>query len=124
MPASPEPQPPKGISTNRTPERGNLIMNKLLTPVKEKSSITEKTQENGRIPGIETGLEIGHDQILSKYWELANLDPAATKGSITGQLKALDSLCEALVPAPIERHRDPMNRVPLPEIYRSAWMKS
>ena len=36
------------------------------------------------------------DQVLSKYWELANLRPEETKGSITGQLKALDSLCEEL----------------------------
>jgi hypothetical protein len=62
-------------------------------------------------------------QILEKYWELANLDPEVTKGNITGQLKALDSLCQGLdVVSPTEQQpnntRDKEN-----EIYRSAWMR-
>ena len=43
-----------------------------------------------------TGFKIDRDQILAKYWELANLTPEETKGNITGQLKALDALCEEL----------------------------
>jgi hypothetical protein len=56
-------------------------------------------------------------QILNLYWELANLDAEATKGNISGQLKALDSLCEQL--AIIEK---PAKQVPVQEIYRAAWM--
>ncbi len=63
------------------------------------------------------GLKIDRDQILAKYWELANLDPEDTKGNITGQLKALDTLCEELRLKPVET-----NRPGSQEIYRSAWM--
>jgi hypothetical protein len=65
------------------------------------------------------GLKIDRDQILAKYWELANLTPAETKGSITGQLHALDTLCEELRLMP---SKDTNKPVPAPEIYRSAWM--
>ncbi len=49
-----------------------------------------------------TGLKIDRDQILARYWELANLTPEETKGNITGQLKALDALCEELRLNPID----------------------
>ncbi len=62
---------------------------------------------------------IDRDQILAKYWELANLSPETTKGSITGQLHALDTLCEELRLTP---NKDATKPLPAPEIYRSAWM--
>jgi hypothetical protein len=65
------------------------------------------------------GLKIDRDQILAKYWELANLSPADTKGNITGQLHALDTLCEELRLTPNKGSTKPL---PAPEIYRSAWM--
>ena len=65
---------------------------------------------------------ITREKILLKYWELANLDPEATKGNIAGQLKALDSLREELGPAA-------ENAVPRSAagsgpsaVYRAAWM--
>ncbi len=63
------------------------------------------------------GLTIGRDQILARYWELANLEPERTKGNVTGQLKALDALCEELRLKPGETTR-PASQ----EVYRSAWM--
>ena len=65
------------------------------------------------------GLKIDRDQILAKYWELANLTPETTKGNITGQLHALDTLCEELRLMP---NKDSTKPPPKPEIYRSAWM--
>jgi hypothetical protein len=65
------------------------------------------------------GLKIDRDQILAKYWELANLDPEDTKGSITGQLKALDTLYEELRLTP---NKDSIKPLPAQDIYRSAWM--
>jgi hypothetical protein len=43
---------------------------------------------------------LGRDQILTRLWELANLNPEATRGSITGQVKALSMIIaiEGLIP--------------------------
>ena len=65
---------------------------------------------------IHKQLNINREQILAKYWELANLTPETTKGNITGQLKALDSLCEELRLTP---NKDSNKPLPAPEIYRS-----
>jgi hypothetical protein len=62
-------------------------------------------------------LRFDRNQILHRYWELANLDVEETKGNITGQLKALDSLLEQL--AMPEKQAKP---APVQEIYRSTWM--
>jgi hypothetical protein len=64
---------------------------------------------------------ISLDQVLNKYWELANLEPEKTKGSITGQLKALDSLCEEL--ALKSGDKTPRRALAAQNFYRSAWMK-
>jgi hypothetical protein len=65
------------------------------------------------------GLEIGRDQILARYWELANLSPEETKGSITGQLNALDALLNELRSTSTKESTKPL---PAKGIYRSAWM--
>lgn len=39
---------------------------------------------------------ITKETIAVKYWQLANLEPKITNGTITGQVKALDSLSELL----------------------------
>ena len=46
-------------------------------------------------------LNIGRDQILDRLWELANLSSEATRGSITGQMKALTMIVaiEGLIPS-------------------------
>ncbi len=64
---------------------------------------------------------ISLDQVLDKYWELANLKPEETKGSITGQLKALDSLCEEL--ALKSGAKTPGRALAAQTFYRSAWMR-
>jgi hypothetical protein len=66
------------------------------------------------------GLHFDRNQILNRYWELANLDTEETKGNILGQLKALDSLCEQLPAPPAEKPRQGPHAV---SIYRSGWMK-
>ena len=65
-------------------------------------------------------LQFDRDQILNRYWELAKLDSDKTKGSITGQLKALDSLCQELAQTQAAKPRKTLHA---PEIYRSAWRK-
>ena len=68
---------------------------------------------------IHKHLNIDRKQILAKYWELANLTPETTKGNITGQLKALESLLKML---PLTPNKDANKPLPAHEIYRSAWM--
>jgi hypothetical protein len=66
---------------------------------------------------------LSREQILRKYWDLANLDPEVTKGNITGQLKALDSLREELVlPRPGIADKEKVQAVQ--EIYQSAWLRT
>jgi hypothetical protein len=64
-------------------------------------------------------LKIGRDQILARYWELANLSPEETKGSITGQLNALEALLQEL-----RSTKESEKPLPQKQIYRSAWMDS
>jgi hypothetical protein len=61
-------------------------------------------------------MKFDRDQILSRYWELANLTPEETKGNITGQLKALESLLEALAAKPAA------TAAKVAPFYRAAWM--
>jgi hypothetical protein len=63
------------------------------------------------------GPEFDQSQTLKRYWELANLDPETTKGDITTQLKALNSLCQKLGLLPNRRPKKPL--LPL-QVYRSA----
>ena len=70
------------------------------------------------MPAYDKGLKFDRNQILNKYWELASLDAEQTKGSILGQLKALDSLCAELAAG----DKPPANRTIEADIYRSAWM--
>jgi hypothetical protein len=60
-------------------------------------------------------MKFDRDQILNRYWALANLTPEETKGNITGQLKALELLLEALAAKPATTAK-------VATFYRSAWM--
>jgi hypothetical protein len=61
-------------------------------------------------------MKFDREQILNRYWELANLPPQETKDNITGQLKALDSLLEALAAKPAA------TAAKAAPFYRAAWM--
>jgi hypothetical protein len=84
-----------------------------------KPNITQKTAQSEvfAMPAKNNNLRFDRSQILNRYWELANLGVEETKGNITGQLKALDSLLEQLGVG--EKPAKPHN---VQEIYRSAWM--
>ncbi len=86
--------------------------------------MTQHTTEPKKIftlgrESLNSGRVIGRDQILAKYWELANLAPAETKDNIGGQLKALDSLCEELGLKTPESNVQPIRPV---EVYRAEWL--
>ena len=66
-------------------------------------------------------LNLGRDRILTRLWELAALSAEATRGSITGQMKALAMIAaiEGLIP---DRRRSPSvtNRSPRPAMRKST----
>jgi hypothetical protein len=70
---------------------------------------------------------LGRDQTLARLWELANLSPEATRGSIAGQVKAMSMIVaiEGLIPD--RRHPQTQNQpatpLPKPQIYVSEWRR-
>ncbi len=75
-------------------------------------------------------LNLGRDQILARLWELANLSPEATRGSMAGQIKALSMIVaiEGLIPSGTmkDRRLSPSGTQPAappvePQMYRSQW---
>jgi hypothetical protein len=76
--------------------------------------------EKKMIETDEKRLQFDRTKVLNRYWELASLAPDMTKGSITGQLDALDSLCSELARTPGEKTR----QTPQPsQFYRSHWSR-
>ncbi len=73
--------------------------------LERRAAVREKLvdQEAGLAQGVVEGLHrlnIGRDQILNRLWELATLSHEATRGSITGQMKAIAMIAaiEGLIP--------------------------
>lgn len=88
-------------------------------PAQKKTS-TKAASAKAGAPRDDAG--ITREKILRKYWELANLDPDATKGNIGGQLKALDSLREELgLAGENAPPRSAAGHGPA-AVYRAAWM--
>jgi hypothetical protein len=71
-------------------------------------------------------LNLGREQVLARLWEIANLGPEMTRGSITGQVKALSMIVamQSLIP---DRHAGSSEKKSAPppshpEIYPAAWL--
>jgi hypothetical protein len=71
-------------------------------------------------------LTLDREQVLARLWEIANLSPEMTRGSVTGQVKALSMIVamENFIPdrraVPSEKQSPP---APTPQIYASAWLR-
>jgi hypothetical protein len=72
-------------------------------------------------------LNLGREQVLARLWEIANLSPEMTRGSITGQVKALSMIVamQNLIP---DRHAGSTQKKSVPppthpEIYSAAWLR-
>ena len=68
------------------------------------------------------------DQVLTRLWELANLGPEITRGSITGQVKAVSMIIaiEGLIP---DRRAASARNKPAPppvtaDIYEAEWLRN
>jgi hypothetical protein len=67
---------------------------------------------------------IRRDQILDRLWELATLSPEATRGSITGQMRALAMIVaiEGLIPdRRLPARTQPAATPPYAQIHDSEW---
>jgi hypothetical protein len=71
-------------------------------------------------------LNLDRKQVLDRLWEIANLNPEMTRGSITGQVKAL-SIIVAMENLIADRRALPSekNSAPAPtsEIHTDAWLR-
>jgi hypothetical protein len=73
-------------------------------------------------------LNLSRDQVLARLWELANLSPEMTRGSITGQVKAVSMIIaiEGLIP---DRRAAAAQNKPAPppvtaQIYQAEWLRN
>src|SRR5271155_5678407 len=73
-------------------------------------------------------LNVDREQVLDRLWEIANLSPEITRGSITGQVKALSMIVamqnfipdRRAVSSPEKKSPPAPNRA---EIYAAAWRR-
>ena len=72
-------------------------------------------------------LNLDRERVLDRLWEIADLSPEMTRGSITGQVKALSMIVaiEGLIP---DRRSVPAQNKSAPppvnsQIYRAAWLR-
>ena len=67
------------------------------------------------------------ERVLDRLWELAVMSPEITRGSITGQVKAIQMIVaiEGMVPDRRAAASGKKSAPPLPpvDIYRSAWLR-
>jgi hypothetical protein len=72
-------------------------------------------------------LDLDREQVLARLWEIANLSPDMTRGSITGQVKALSMIVamQNFIPdrraASAEKKSAPAP--PNAQIYNAAWLR-
>jgi hypothetical protein len=70
---------------------------------------------------------VSRDQILTRLWEIGNLNPENTRGSLTGQVKALSMIVaiEGLIP---DRRASARNQPAPPpvtaNIYQAEWLRA
>ena len=70
--------------------------------------------------------KLDREHVLDRLWEISHLSPETTRGSVTGQVKALSIIVamENFIPnrhsAAVEKTSAP---APAPEIYQSAWLR-
>ena len=76
---------------------------------------------------LQNRLNQSRDRVLARLWEIANLDPEMTRGSMSGQVKALSLIAaiEGLIPG--RRAASAQNKpAPAPvtaDIYPAAWLR-
>src|ERR1700723_1942062 len=71
-------------------------------------------------------LNLDREQVLARLWEIANLSPEITRGSVTGQVKALSMIVAMQNFIPDRRTASSETKspsAPAPQIYAAAWRR-
>jgi hypothetical protein len=90
-----------------------------------KKQVTE-TITDQEIPDEQHRLKQTRERVLTRLWEIADLDPEKTRGSMSAQVKALSMIVaiEGLIP---DRRASAQNKPAPPpvkaEIYQAAWLR-
>ncbi len=63
------------------------------------------------------------DQVLARLWQIANLSPEITRGSVTGQVKSLSIIVAMENFIPDRRAVSAEKKPPTAQIYQSAWLR-
>jgi hypothetical protein len=71
-------------------------------------------------------LSLDREQVLARLWKIANMSPEMTRGSITGQVKALSMIVamQNFIPnrLAVSSEKEPAP-APIAQIYASAWRR-
>jgi hypothetical protein len=71
-------------------------------------------------------LNLDREKVLARLWEIAYLSPEMTRGSITGQVKALTMIVamQNLIPdrRAVDRLASSENKSPIPQTHTAAWL--
>ena len=117
---------PDTAAYTKSKPRVRAYMSEHRAAVREKLVEQEADLSRRAVEGLRK-LNLDRDQILARLWELANLNPEATRGSMAGQIKALSMIVaiEGLIP---DRRRSPAGTQPAappvqPQIYVSEWRR-
>ena len=94
--------------------------------IEHRAAVQQQLVEQDSDGGEQRRLNLDREQVLARLWEIANLSPEMTRGSITGQVKALAMIVaiEGLIPdrravaAQNKSAPPPVNA----QIYQAAWL--
>jgi hypothetical protein len=74
------------------------------------------------------GFNVSRDQVLTRLWDMANMDPERTRNSLSAQVKAISMIVaiEGLIP---DRRAVAAQKQPVPSpdhqgFYKSAWLRA
>jgi hypothetical protein len=69
---------------------------------------------------------VSRDQILTRLWEIGNMNPENTRGSLTGQVKALSMIVaiEGLIPDRRAASNQPAPPPVTADIYQAEWLRA
>jgi hypothetical protein len=73
------------------------------------------------------GFNVSRDQVLTRLWDMANMDPERTRNSLSAQVKAISMIVaiEGLIPdrRAVAAQKQPVPSPDHPGFYKAAWLR-